>query len=65
MYLSQVLTDFEGQDWSMVGTIPQSVRMEQRLTLGYRQATAMETGPLLKKGVSVVGHEFHKSCVVN
>ena len=64
MYLSQVLRDFEGQEWPMVGVISQSVRMENRLTLGYRQATAMNTGPLLKKRQSVVGHEFHKSCVV-
>ncbi len=65
MYLSQMLTDFEGRAWPMVGTIPQSVRMETKLTLGYRRATAIETGPLLKKGASVIGHEFHKSCVVN
>lgn len=64
MYLSQSLTDFEGQEWPMVGTLPHSVKMEKRLTLGYRQAKALETGPLLKAGESVVGHEFHKSCVV-
>ena len=65
MYLSQILTDFEGQAWPMVSIIPQSVIMEKRLTLGYRRATALETGPLLKREESVVGHEFHKSCVVN
>ena len=65
MYLSQTLTDFEGRDWPMVGAIPQRVKMEKKLTLGYRQATAQVSGPLLEKGQSVVGHEFHKSHVVS
>ena len=61
MYLSEVLTDLEGKDWSMVGTIPQAVRMERRLTLGYRRATATSDGPLMAAGETIVGHEFHKS----
>ena len=65
MYLSSVLTDFDGRDWGMVGAIAQTVRMEKRLTLGYRQATALRDGPLLEKGQSVIGHEFHKSCVTS
>ena len=64
MYLSSVLTDFAGRDWGMVGAIAQTIRMEKRLTLGYRQATALKDGPLLEKGQSVIGHEFHKSCVI-
>ena len=64
MYLSQLITDFEGRSWPMVGAIPQTVKMDKTLTLGYRQATAKENGPLLKKNQSVIGHEFHRSHIV-
>ncbi len=64
MYLSQRLTDFEGKSWPMVGSIPQSVKMGGRLVLGYREAIALNNGPLLRKGQPVIGHEFHKSAVV-
>ena len=63
MYLSQALTDFDGHSWPMVGAIHQAVEMDNKLTLGYRQAEAIEDGPLLEKGESVTGHEFHKSHV--
>ncbi|CAN5669127.1 cobyrinate a,c-diamide synthase [soil metagenome] len=64
MYLSQSLTDFAGKSWPMVGSIPQTVEMGGRLVLGYRKAIALNDGPLLKKGQPVIGHEFHKSAVV-
>lgn len=64
MYLSQALTDFEGHSWTMVGSIPQTVEMGGRLVLGYRKAIALNNGPLLKKGQTVIGHEFHRSAVV-
>ena len=64
MYLSQLLTDFEGHSWPMVGAIPQAVKMDNKLTLGYRRAIAKENGPLLEKNQSVIGHEFHKSHIV-
>lgn len=64
MYLSETLIDFEGKAWPMVGAIPQTVEMSQRLTLGYRKAQAIADSPLLIKGQTVTGHEFHKSSVV-
>ncbi|MGB3294773.1 MAG: cobyrinate a,c-diamide synthase [Phormidesmis sp.] len=64
MYLSERLTDFEGKSWPMVGSIPHTVKMGGRLVLGYRQAIAARHGPLLKQGQAVVGHEFHRSVVV-
>ncbi|NJM98816.1 MAG: cobyrinate a,c-diamide synthase [Phormidesmis sp. RL_2_1] len=64
MYLSRMIVDFEGGAWPMVGVIPQSVKMGEKLVLGYRKAIALADGPLLKKGQAVVGHEFHKSTVV-
>ena len=64
MYLSQTLIDFDGQAWPMVNAIPQTVKMGGRLALGYRRAKALATGPLLEAEQSVVGHEFHRSSVV-
>ena len=45
----------------MVGLLPTAARMGKRLTLGYRQATALQDGPLLQAGDRVWGHEFHRS----
>ncbi len=61
MYLCEQITDFEGQSWSMVGVLPTTTLMEKRLTVGYRQATALQDSPLLSAGTSVWGHEFHHS----
>jgi cobyrinic acid a,c-diamide synthase len=61
MYLSQQIVDFDGQSWSMVGAIPTTAVMGSRLTLGYRQATALQDSPLLSAGSVVWGHEFHRS----
>lgn len=64
MYLSQTLIDFDGNAWPMVNAIAQTVKMGGRLSLGYRRAIARQDGPLLTKGQTVIGHEFHKSSVV-
>lgn len=61
MYLCEQITDFEGQSWSMVGVLPTTTVMGKRLTLGYRQATALQESPLLPIGATVWGHEFHHS----
>ncbi len=61
MYLSQQIVDFNGQPWSMVGAIPTTAIMGSRLTLGYRQATALQDSPLLSASWVVWGHEFHRS----
>ncbi|MGD1899436.1 MAG: cobyrinate a,c-diamide synthase [Phormidesmis sp.] len=64
MYLSQTLIDFDGTAWPMVNAIPQTVKMGGKLALGYRQIKALTDGPLLTAGQTAVGHEFHKSSVV-
>ena len=64
MYLSSTIVDFDGTAWPMVGVIPQTVKMGGRLALGYRKAIATTSGPLLAKNKTVVGHEFHRSSVV-
>jgi len=61
MYLCEQITDFDNQSWSMVGVLPTTTVMGKRLTLGYRQATALQESPLLPVGEMVWGHEFHRS----
>lgn len=61
MYLCDRLTDFEGKTRSMVGIIPATATMSQKLTLGYRQAQAVKNSCLISIGQTVRGHEFHRS----
>ena len=61
MYLCQQIVDFEAQVWQMLGIIPASAVMGARLTLGYRQASALQDSPLLATDAVVWGHEFHRS----
>lgn len=63
MYLCEQITDFEEHSWAMVGVLPTTTVMGKRLTLGYRQATALQESPLLSAGTTVWGHEFHRSQV--
>jgi cobyrinic acid a,c-diamide synthase len=48
---------------AMCGVLPARARMAERLTLGYREATAATTTPFLRAGERVRGHEFHYSSV--
>ncbi|HAA28619.1 MAG TPA: cobyrinic acid a,c-diamide synthase, partial [Cyanobacteria bacterium UBA8553] len=61
MYLCEAIIDFENKSWSMVGILPTTAVMSGRLTLGYRQATALQDSPILGAGATVWGHEFHRS----
>lgn len=61
MYLCESLQTLEGQLFSMVGVLPTSVKMEKKLTLGYRRAIAVQDTPLVTAGTIVWGHEFHHS----
>ncbi|MDO7867989.1 cobyrinate a,c-diamide synthase [Nocardioides jiangxiensis] len=58
LYLGQVLDGVE-----MAGVVPMTAAMTKRLTLGYRRATALADGPLVRAGEQVTGHEFHKTAV--
>ncbi|MBE9078372.1 cobyrinate a,c-diamide synthase [Romeria aff. gracilis LEGE 07310] len=64
MYLSQSLTDLAEKSWPMVGTLPLEAKMASKLTLGYHRAVAQSDSPLLKRGQTVIGHEFHHSQAV-
>ena len=54
LYLSQELDGHQ-----MCGALPVRARMTDRLTLGYREATATTATPWLAAGERVRGHEFH------
>ena len=41
--------------------LPAAAAMGKRLTLGYREAVAVEDGLMLAAGDAVWGHEFHRS----
>lgn len=61
IYLCQRLVDLTGETYSMVGVIPNTVTMKAKLTLGYRQAIALQDSPLIPVGQTIRGHEFHRS----
>ncbi len=64
MYLGESIEDANGKRYAMAGVLPcQSTIKGTRLTLGYRQAEALDDGPLMKRGESVRGHEFHLSAL--
>ncbi len=58
LYLGQELDGHE-----MCGVLPLRARMTERLTLGYREATAATATPWLAAGALLRGHEFHYSQV--
>jgi cobyrinic acid a,c-diamide synthase len=62
MYLGKSIGDLEGNEYSMVGAIPISSRIDSpRLSLGYRTVQTLGDGPILRQGEIVRGHEFHWS----
>ena len=61
MYLCDRIVNFQEQSFPMVNIFPTTATMGKRLTLGYRQAIALQDSPLVNKGDQVWGHEFHRS----
>lgn len=47
----------------MCGVLAAEARMTSRLTLGYREAVAVEASVLADAGETVRGHEFHRTAV--
>ncbi|MER7503768.1 cobyrinate a,c-diamide synthase [Nonomuraea pusilla] len=47
----------------MCGRLPATARMTGRLTLGYRDATAVRASLLTRPGERFAGHEFHRTAV--
>ncbi len=61
MYLCDRLEDFDHNLSEMVGIFPTTAIMGKKLTLGYRQALALQDSCLVKKSDRIWGHEFHRS----
>jgi len=62
MYLSEGIVDFAQRRHPMIGLVPGwSAMTRQRLTLGYREVRARCDTPLLSRGQTARGHEFHWS----
>ncbi|WP_371568359.1 cobyrinate a,c-diamide synthase [Streptomyces canus] len=53
--------ELDGQP--MCGVLDASARMEDRLTLGYRDAVAVSDSSLAVAGTRMQGHEFHRTVV--
>lgn len=49
----------------MVGIFPTTAVMGSRLTLGYRQLTALQDSSLFTAGDQIWGHEFHRSTLTD
>ena len=64
MYLCDRIVDFQEQSFPMANIFPTAAKMGKRLTLGYRQAIALQDSPLVSKGDRVWGHEFHRSTLI-
>lgn len=66
MYLGKSIRDFQGDEYPMAGVIPVSSRIDShRLSLGYRSVQALDDGPILRRGETVRGHEFHWSVLAS
>ncbi|HVC34909.1 MAG TPA: cobyrinate a,c-diamide synthase [Chloroflexota bacterium] len=61
MYLSEGIVGFDGRRFPMIGLIPAWSTMGERLTIGYRTVLARQDGPILHRGETLRGHEFHRS----
>jgi cobyrinic acid a,c-diamide synthase len=59
--LLYLAAELDGQ--AMCGALPVRAAMTRRLTLGYREATAVSSTAWLEQGQEVRGHEFHYSQV--
>ncbi|WP_134684023.1 cobyrinate a,c-diamide synthase [Brevibacillus migulae] len=62
MYLTEQLVTTTGEAYPMVGLIPGTVTMQNKLAaLGYREVRGYEGNFLLDEGEEARGHEFHYS----
>ena len=61
MYLAQEFVAQDGTHHLMAGVVPGISRMGQRVTLGYREASALRDTPIALAGQTIRGHEFHYS----
>jgi cobyrinic acid a,c-diamide synthase len=65
MYLCDQIVDFNDRSYPMVGIFSTTAVMGKKLTLGYRQLTALQNSLLFNTGDRVWGHEFHRSTLTD
>ena len=65
MYLCDRIIDFNDRSYPMVGIFTTTAVMGKKLTLGYRQLTALQDSLLFDLGDRVWGHEFHRSILTD
>jgi cobyrinic acid a,c-diamide synthase len=65
MYLCDRIIDFNERSYPMVGIFTTTAVMGKKLTLGYRQLTALQDSLLFDLGDRVWGHEFHRSTLTD
>jgi cobyrinic acid a,c-diamide synthase len=65
MYLCDQIIDFNDRSFPMVGIFTTTAVMGKKLTLGYRQLTALQNSLLFDLGDRVWGHEFHRSTLTD
>jgi cobyrinic acid a,c-diamide synthase len=61
MSLAESYFDDAGIEYPMMGVLPGSTRLTGKLKMGYREVVGLESNPLLGKGQTARGHEFHYS----
>ena len=62
MYLGRALRDPEGREHAMLGLAPFVTSLgAPKVTVGYREVQARSARPLLRRGETLPGHEFHWS----
>ncbi|MBI5952070.1 MAG: cobyrinate a,c-diamide synthase [Chloroflexi bacterium] len=61
MSLAESYFDEAGTEYPMMGVLSGSTRLTGKLKMGYREVVARESSPLLGKGQTARGHEFHYS----
>ena len=59
LLLGQQLCDGEGRGHTMAGVLPFRAQRGS-LSLGYRDATALQDGLVVRRGERLCGHEFHR-----
>ncbi len=65
MVLGEALIDADGRRHPMAGLLPLATSFaERRLSLGYRGASLLASGPLGPRGARFRGHEFHYATVI-
>lgn len=62
MYLTEQIYDHQGQGYNMLGVIPGTVRMQNKLAaLGYREIAGVAGNFLIGEQEQAKGHEYHYS----